>query len=388
MKYTRFFSWGLALAALLGAALSASAAKESSILLKFADNDKQVYWPFSSPRKGIPSSVKDSRQAELAGKVHMFPIKDTDLSLKVYATDYIAPMHPWMGFRIGSKVGSYFELLGQPGKAIVRVRLRAGSEGSYCGEPAIKSLDGRFVTGGGVWSGKKSQGEDHVWTLEGVGPGESVRLITTRNGGVEPQEIEIFYAPVKVKKAKKGSTASIEIAYKSETNEEGDAAFALPTPAFAAAKNGGKVVNLKADKYEVGYWAANGVAKTTAGGGKVITNIVFNPAGKNKEGVEYGSAANAWIKAPAIDGLSLRSIYVESVSLLPSKGRSGSVSVSSALLDENGSGNADQVAETSLAFSKTALLTLASPQPGQAYYLTFKDALNLGLVKIILNYAK
>ncbi|MBQ9547566.1 MAG: hypothetical protein IJV01_00195 [Bacteroidales bacterium] len=382
----RFLTWAFALATLLGSALCASAAKESSLLLKFCDSEKQMLWPFASPAKLVPSSVQDPRQATVAGKIHVFTVKDSQVPVKIFAPDVIA-RHPWMGLRVGNHAGAYFELPAQPNQAIVKVRLRAGQTGSFCGEPCIQSIDGRIVKGGGVWSGKKTQGDEHVWTIEEPVAGQPLRLISTRNGAIEPQEIEVFYKTVKAKKAKKGTQVTIDAIFNSDTNTDGDLIFGLPTLGAAIAKNSGKNVPLKMGKYELTFWAEHGVAKATVNGGQKITGLVFNPAG-NRKGEPYGEVGNAWIKAPAIDGLALVSVEVQCNYTFPSKVASGVMNLSSALINTDGTGNGDLSPEVYFVFTPGVTINIEKPLVGQPVWVCFKDAKNVSIKHLVLKYEK
>lgn len=385
----RFLSLALAVAALLGSVTGASAAKESSLHLNFGSNDRHQNWPFAGKSR-LPGSVSDPAQQELSGKIHTFAVKESNLLVKVYASDILSP-HPSMGFRFGYKAGDFFEIPGQEGMVVAKVRMRAGSKGSAAGTPAIKTVSGADIKGGEAWTGKKNQGDEHEWVLEGVEPGAPVRLTITRSGICELQDLEVFYKNAKVKKPKKGSVEVVELVFNSETNEKGDLLFDLPTLAYTD-KNAGNTITKTVGKYSFDFWAKNGVTKATSGGGKVISALSLNAEGMSSATKKhYGSEepAAAWIKLPGIEGMKLVSVEMTTSATIPAKDRSSGVAgISSAIIDESGRGSADQVGDTSFAFSRTASMLLEDPEAGRPYYISIKDAKNFTVQKITLTYKK
>ena len=382
------FIYRIALAVLLlGAAVHARAAKESSILLRFGDNDRHSAWPFTCKMSSVPSSINDAKQQLNVGKIQVFTIKEHNLPVRIWASNAIAP-HPSRGLRIGSAAGNYMELPGQEGMEICRIRLRSGDNGNIA-NPSIKTLSDQTVAGGEAWKGKKTQGEDHEWVLSGLKAGEAVRIVSTVRGFCEMQEVEVFYKPVKVKKPKKGDIYTLEASFTSETNEKGDIIFSLPTMSFTD-KTARKEVSVPVGQDKLVLWGEHGVTKATMGGGKKIVGLNINAKGVSKaSGKQYGGdPACGWIKAPAIEGKRLVSVDIELASLVPGKGSSGSVSISSAVIGDDQHGSADQAPETSFLYSRRIVMPLENPEAGRAYYITLHQAQNLNVKKLIFNYKK
>ena len=84
MKRLIYKAITLATVLCLAATCALGAAKESSLLLKFGDNDRNSYWPFSSKAGAVPSSISAPEQAQIAGKIHTLPIKESNLYVKVF----------------------------------------------------------------------------------------------------------------------------------------------------------------------------------------------------------------------------------------------------------------------------------------------------------------
>lgn len=142
------------------------------------------------------------------------------------------------------------------------------------------------------------------------------------------------------------------------------ALYSLPTATRMTTSNTiDKVVSMSLNTpYVFQIWAKMGFCKDTANNGAQIVCLDLSPT-VEKNGVTYGGTGYAWIKLPAISGMTLTSVHLD----MYAAGAAGDRLNISSAVDASGAGNADQCPET--AFSKSVELPLSSPSPNTAYYL-------------------
>lgn len=171
---------------------------EEALQLRFLKAEGKtdgMYWPFKSPGKNpFPLSVKDEWQFKYTGKRYKLGTQEKS-NVYLFASDYIAP-HWSYGLRFGAKVGDYIELPGRPGKVIYKVKYITGTKGSEGSNPSIWTANDapRRVRGGEGWKGRKNRGDEKVWMLSGLKPGEGCRLTTTKGSNACVWEVDVYYA--------------------------------------------------------------------------------------------------------------------------------------------------------------------------------------------------